>query len=81
MPHGAISRDGSLIAFGTQGTRHHVYNADLEVVADIGNFSEYPHYAGFNHDDSQIAFNSCHLYNGYSFALEVKDLPGFKSDI
>lgn len=69
MPHGAISHDGKMIAVGSQSDSHDVFDADFNHIADIGNLSEYPHYAVFSKDDGQLALNSCHFYNGATIGV------------
>ena len=76
MAHGAISRDGRLIAVGSQDTAHLVFDAGLNLIAEIGNRSEYPHYALFSADDSVLAFNSCHFYSGVTIGVRTDVLPG-----
>jgi WD40 repeat protein len=81
MDHGALSPDGKLIAAGHQSSTHLVFDAEtLEVVGDIGNLSEYPHYAVFSDDGSVIAFNSCHFYSGATIGIATDLLPGLKTE-
>lgn len=80
MEHGAISRDGRLIAVGGQDSSHLVYNEQLALVGNIGNRSEYPHYAVFSADQSMIAFNSCHFYDGITVGVPTHLLPGLQTD-
>ena len=79
MAHGAISADGKLVAVGSQDSTHLVLNDRLEVVGDIGNRSEYPHYALFSSDGGTIALNSCHFYNGITIGVPTKLLPGLST--
>jgi len=60
MEHGAVSKNGKLIAVGSQDSSHLVFDENLSLVGDVGNFSEYPHYALFSSDNDLLAFNSCH---------------------
>lgn len=76
MEHGAISSDGKLIAVGSQDSAHLVFDQDGTLLAEVGNQSEYPHYALFSADDSMIAFNSCHFYGGMTVGVPTKLLPG-----
>ena len=76
MEHGAVSRSGELVAVGSQDGSHLVLDKDLRVAAEVGPMSEYPHYAIFSADDSVIALNSCHFYNGITRALRTSQLPG-----
>ena len=71
MEHGAVSRDGRFVAVGCQDSSHLVYDDQLELIGDIGNQSEYPHYAVFSADQSMIAFNSCHFYNGITVGVPL----------
>jgi hypothetical protein len=64
MEHGAVSNDGALIAVGEQSSQHLLFNAALQQVLEVPPGSEYPHYACFSADDSVVALNSCHFYNG-----------------
>ena len=80
MEHGAVSRDGRFIAVGCQDSSHLVYNDRLELIGDIGNQSEYPHYAVFSADLSMIAFNSCHFYNGITVGVPTRLLPGLETE-
>ena len=64
MEHGAVSNDGALIAVGEQSSQHLLFNAALQQVLEVPPSSEYPHYACFSADDSVVALNSCHFYNG-----------------
>lgn len=76
MEHAAISPSGRLIAVGSQDSTHLVFDSNFEVVADIGPMSEYPHYAVFSTDESMLAVNSCHFYNGITLGVRTKLLPG-----
>lgn len=76
MAHAAMSRDGSLVAVGSQDSAHLIFDADCKLVGKVGNRSEYPHYALFGGDDTVIAFNSCHFYNGVTIGVARDLLPG-----
>ncbi|UTW45102.1 hypothetical protein KFE80_12135 [bacterium SCSIO 12696] len=80
MEHGAVSKDGKLIAVGSQGDSHMVFNSQYELIGRIGVQSEYPHYAAFSEDQSTILFNSCHFYNGISVGVPVSLLPGLETE-
>lgn len=81
MEHGTISPDGKLIAMGHQDSLHYVVDSEsLKIVGEIGNMSEYPHYAAFSADGSMIAFNSCHFHEGATIGLPTNLLPGIKTD-
>lgn len=79
MEHGAVSKDGKWIAVGGQDGRHLVYDADLNLVAEIGPHSEYPHYALFSADGDMVALNACHMYWGTTIGVRTKDLPGLNT--
>ncbi len=81
MEHGAVSNNGKLIAIGSQLSTHLVFNDELAIVGNIGNYSEYPHYALFSSDDSTIAFNSCHFYSGKTIGVPTNLLPGLETDM
>ena len=76
MEHGAVSRSGEFVAAGSQDGDHLIFDKDLEVTAKVGPMSEYPHYAVFSEDDSVIALNSCHFYNGVTRSVRTSLLPG-----
>ena len=80
MEHGAISHDGKYIAVGSQDSTHLLFDGNLKLVGDVGNRSEYPHYALFNSDDSMVAVNSCHFYNGITLGVPTKLLPGLETE-
>ena len=69
MSHGAVSHNGEMIAVGSQDGSHYIFNAKYELIADVGNLSEYPHHAVFSKDDEFIALNSCHFYNGITIGV------------
>ncbi len=80
MEHAAISRDGRWIAVGSQSSTHLIFNENLELVGNVGNMSEYPHYSIFSEDGKILALNSCHFYSGVTIGLQTNQLPGFKSE-
>jgi len=80
MPHGAISRDGKFIAIGSQDSSHLVFNENYEQIADIGNQSEYPHYTLFSQDNTMLAMNSCHFYNGCTIGVKTAILEGLETE-
>ena len=45
MEHGAISHDGKYIAVGSQDSTHFLFDDELKLVGDVGNWTEYPHHA------------------------------------
>lgn len=79
MEHAAISPSGEFIAVGSQGSTHLIFDSEFNVIADVGPMSEYPHYALFNSDESMIAVNSCHFYNGKTLGIKTSLLPGLKT--
>ncbi len=80
MEHAAISPSGNYIAAGSQDSTHLVFNENFEIVADVDPMSEYPHYALFSADESIIAVNSCHFYNGITLGVPTSLLPGLDTD-
>lgn len=80
MEHGAVSTDGKLIAIGSQDSTHLVLNDAYQLIGDVGNQSEYPHYAIFSKDGDMIAFNSCHFYNGITIGVPTNLLPNLKTE-
>ncbi|MCO7187744.1 MULTISPECIES: hypothetical protein [unclassified Pseudoalteromonas] len=80
MAHGAISPDGRFIAIGEQYSTHRIFDANYNLIGDIGNLSEYAHYAIFSKHSDMIALNSCHFYNGISIGFSTSHLPDFKTE-
>jgi len=81
MEHGALSPDGKWIACGHQSSPHYIFDTEsYEVAAQIGNLSEYPHYALFSGDSQQVALNSCHFYNGGTLGVPTNLLPGLTTE-
>ncbi len=80
MQHGAISPDGRFIAVGSQDGTHLVFDDAYRQVADIGNQSEYPHYALFDSNTEYLALNSCHFYNGVTLGVRTELLEGLKTE-
>ncbi|MEO0708174.1 MAG: WD40 repeat domain-containing protein [Cyanobacteria bacterium J06649_5] len=80
MEHGAVSDDGKLIAVGSQDSTHLVFDESLVLVGNIGNHSEYPHYALFSSDNDTLAFNACHFYSGVTIGIPTKLLPGLTTE-
>jgi hypothetical protein len=74
MEHGAVSNDGRLIAVGDQSSQHLLFNAALQPVLEVPPGSEYPHYACFSADDSVVALNACHFYNGTTVGVSTTGL-------
>lgn len=80
MEHGAVSQDGNWIAIGSQDSKHLVFDSNLNLVAQVGHLSEYPHYALFSSTSDMIAFNSCHFYNGITIGVPTSLLPGLETE-
>ncbi len=80
MDHGAISPCGKFIAIGSQDSQHLIFDDKYQLVADIGNQSEYPHHALFSKNSDMVAFNSCHFYNGVTVGVPTNLLPGLKTE-
>jgi hypothetical protein len=76
MAHGAISPRGDSVLVGCQDTKHLVFNARLELIAQVGPRSDSPTFAWFSADGSVAAFNACNFYDGVSIGVSVADLPG-----
>lgn len=79
MEHGSVSKNGKLIAIGSQDSSHLVFDETLSLIGEIGNRSDYPHCAIFSAKDDVIAFNSCHFYNGATVGVSVNLLPDLKT--
>ena len=82
MLHSALSPDGAFAALGTQDVGHYIVDisASPELYAKLGHLSEYPHHAVFSDDSQVVAFNSCHFYNGATFASRIGDVKGMTTD-
>jgi hypothetical protein len=78
MEHAALSPDNTLICVGNQHSTHRVLNNELVQIADIGPQSEYPHFALFSKDNSQLIMNSCHLYFGMTIGVETNRINGLQ---
>ncbi|MEF3311911.1 hypothetical protein PV433_23780 [Paenibacillus sp. GYB004] len=74
MPHGAVSRDGKWIAFGSQGSEHLLLDVDRRIVYPIEPASSYPHYCLFSSSGQQVWFNACHFYNGDTIRVSLTSL-------
>lgn len=83
MVHAALSPDGRFAALGAQDGGH--YLLDLEsaegpsLYAKLGHLSEYPHDACFSDNSAFVAFNSCHFYNGITFAAAMSAVQGLST--
>jgi hypothetical protein len=80
MEHGAVSPRGDLVLAGCQDSKHLVFDSDLKLIAEVGPFSEYPHFAWFSADGTLAAFNACHFYNGASVAVPVEEIGDLDTD-
>lgn len=80
MEHGAVSIDGKYIAVGSQDSTHLVFNDEYQLISNIGNISEYPHFALFDDQSKYLALNSCHFYNGVTIVVDTSMLNGFKTE-
>lgn len=80
MSHSALSPDGRYAAFGTQDDGHYLIDLDTpggsDLHAKLGYLSEYPHDACFSDDSAFVTFNSCHFYNGVTFASNIAETKG-----
>lgn len=74
MLHCALSHNNRYIALGFQSSLHYIYDHNGNMVGSMEPDSSYPHYALFATDDEQVAFNSCHFYNGVTTATKVNDI-------
>lgn len=72
MLHFSLSHNNEYIALGFQCSEHHIYRSDGALLGTIDPASSYPHYALFSKGDEQVAFNSCHFYNGGTVAAQVQ---------
>lgn len=84
MIHAALSPNGRFAAVGTQDDGHHILELDKvgkpSVHAHLGYLSEYPHNACFSNDSQFVALNSCHFYNGVTFASELAAVQGLTTE-
>lgn len=80
MAHGAVSSDGKFIAVGFQDGTHIVFNNEYKQIANIGNMSEYPHYAFFDTNARYLALNSCHFYSGVTLGVSTAILDGLDTE-
>lgn len=84
MIHAALSPDGHYVAVGTQDDGHYLLELDEQglpsIFAHLGYLSEYPHNACFSSDSRFVALNSCHFYNGVTFASELAMAQGLTTE-
>jgi hypothetical protein len=76
MVHGAVSPRGYFVLAGWQGSRHLVFDEQLEQVASVGPLCEYPDFAWFSTTGDLAAFNACSFYDGVSIAVPATALRG-----
>ncbi len=76
MVHGAVSPRGDFVLAGWQGSRHLVFDEQLEQVASVGPLCEYPDFAWFSTTGDLAAFNACSFYDGVSIAVPATALRG-----
>ncbi|MEP2718708.1 WD40 repeat domain-containing protein [Pseudophaeobacter sp.] len=85
MLHATLSPDGRFVAVGHQSDGHHLVDiqdpASPKTYAMLGHLSEYPHDACFSDDSGQVAFNSCHFYNGITFSSEINEVEGLETSL
>lgn len=80
MEHATLSHDNRYIALGEQNSDHILLDAHGEKLNEFYPESSYPHFCLFARDDSQVIFNSCHFYNGVSFAVDMTTLQQNQKD-
>ncbi|HJD68064.1 MAG TPA: hypothetical protein LFV66_06495 [Rickettsia endosymbiont of Bembidion lapponicum] len=74
MFHFSLSHNNQYIALGYQSSIHNLYDIDGNLIGSVFPTSSYPHYSLFSKDDKQIAFNSCHFYNGDTIAVQLQEI-------
>ncbi|WP_341793625.1 MULTISPECIES: hypothetical protein [unclassified Rickettsia] len=74
MFHFSLSHNNQYIALGFQSSFHNLYDINGNLIGSALPISSYPHYAIFSQDDKQIAFNSCHFYNGGTIAVQLQEI-------
>lgn len=71
MAHGAISRDGRWLAYGSQSSEHLLMDLEGKQLYRIEPHSSYPHYSLFTQDGRSVWFNACHFYNGDTISVPL----------
>lgn len=74
MAHGAVSRDGRWIAYGSQMSEHMLMDLSDKKVHTLEPSSSYPHYALFSQDDLDVWYNACHFYNGATIQVSLAEV-------
>ncbi|MFC4306612.1 PQQ-binding-like beta-propeller repeat protein [Cohnella boryungensis] len=77
MPHGAVSRSGRWMAYGSQDSGHLLLDQEKWIVYPFEPISSYPHYSLFSANDENVWFNACHFYNGCTIGIS---LPAIEQD-
>lgn len=79
MPHGAVSKEGRWIAFGSQSSEHLLYDVTTKQTHSLYPNSSYPHYSVFTKDQRHVWYNSCHFYNGDTIAVSLEQVEAGKT--
>ncbi|WP_420540035.1 PQQ-binding-like beta-propeller repeat protein [Paenibacillus polymyxa] len=74
MAHGAVSKDGRWIAYGSQMSEHLLMDLTDKTVHTLEPGSSYPHYALFSKDDLDVWYNACHFYNGATIQVPIAEV-------
>ncbi|MDY8045415.1 hypothetical protein UY416_03810 [Paenibacillus polymyxa] len=74
MAHGAVSRDGRWIAYGSQMSEHMLMDLSDKTVHTLEPSFSYPHYALFSKDDLDVWYNACHFYNGATIQVSIAEV-------
>ncbi|MGG4499541.1 PQQ-binding-like beta-propeller repeat protein [Paenibacillus polymyxa] len=74
MAHGAVSKDGRWIAYGSQMSEHLLMDLTDKTVHTWEPSSSYPHYALFSKDDLDVWYNACHFYNGATIQVPIAEV-------
>ncbi|NMP09792.1 PQQ-binding-like beta-propeller repeat protein [Paenibacillus polymyxa] len=74
MAHGAVSKDGRWIAYGSQMSEHLLMDLTDKTVHTWEPNSSYPHYALFSKDGLDVWYNACHFYNGATIQVPIAEV-------
>ncbi|MGG3926415.1 hypothetical protein ABET51_10455 [Metabacillus fastidiosus] len=74
MEHAALSYDEKWIVCGSQSSSHLIYDHAGKFISELYPDSSYPHFSWFTSDSKKVICNSCHFYNGISFAAPLTNL-------
>ncbi|MGG4220468.1 hypothetical protein ABEW32_19880 [Paenibacillus jamilae] len=74
MAHGAVSKDGRWIAYGSQMSEHLLMDLTDKTMHTFEPSSSYPHYALFSKDDLDVWYNACHFYNGATIQVPIAEV-------